>query len=119
MADSPRTPHLNSLGEHQAHKSGVHRVRSFGIGPQTQLDARSVRLNHSLSCRGSKTPMSSYVIASSLATASSDLAGLQETISAAYAAAAPSTTSLVAAAHDEVSAGNPSHSAAMARSFRR
>ena len=50
--------------------------------------------------------MSSYVIATSgaLATASSDLAGLQETIGAAYAAAAPSTTSVVAAAQDEVSA---------------
>ena len=50
--------------------------------------------------------MSSYVIATSgaLAAASSDLAELHESIRAAYAAAAPSTTSVVAAAQDEVSA---------------
>jgi hypothetical protein len=50
--------------------------------------------------------MSSYVIAApeALATASADLTGLGETIRAANAAAATSTTGLAAAAGDEVSA---------------
>ena len=50
--------------------------------------------------------MSSYLIAApeALATASADLSGIGEAIRAATAAAAPSTTSVVAAAQDEVSA---------------
>ncbi len=50
--------------------------------------------------------MSSYVVAApeAVALASQDLTGIGETIKGATAAAAPSTTELVAAAHDEVSA---------------
>ncbi|MGA7052097.1 MAG: PE family protein, partial [Mycobacterium sp.] len=50
--------------------------------------------------------MSSYVIAATeaLAVASGDLTGIREAIGAASAAAAPSTTGIVAAAGDEVSA---------------
>lgn len=49
--------------------------------------------------------MSSYVIAApeALAAASADLTGIREAISAATAAAAPSTTGILAAADDEVS----------------
>src|SRR6185312_12626474 len=50
--------------------------------------------------------MSSYVIAApeALAAASADLSGLQEALRAAAAAAAPSTTAILPAAADEVSA---------------
>jgi hypothetical protein len=50
--------------------------------------------------------MSSYLIAApeALATASADLTGIGEAIRKATSAAAPSTTSVVAAAEDEVSA---------------
>ena len=65
--------------------------------------------------------MSSYVIATSgaLTTASADLTGIGRTIGAAYAAAAPATTSVVAAAEDEVSAAVAQLFSVYARSIRR
>ena len=50
--------------------------------------------------------MSSFLIAApeALASASADLSGIGEAIRAATSAAAPSTTSVVAAAEDEISA---------------
>ena len=65
--------------------------------------------------------MSSYVIAApeAFAAVSGDLTGIGEAIKGAAAEAAPSTTGIVAAAGDEVSAAITSFSAATPKSFRR
>ena len=54
-----------------------------------------------------------------LATASADLSAIGSSISAATSEAAPSTTSVVAAAEDEVSAAIAKLFGATVRSFRR
>ncbi|WP_239987980.1 PE family protein [Mycobacterium kansasii] len=69
--------------------------------------------------RGLERPMPSYVIAApeAIAVASGDLTGIGEAIKGAAAAAAPSTTGIIAAAGDEVSAAIASLFGSYAQEF--